>query len=222
MAWDVTFPSLIRAEKGFKYFTAENVFGKIEAHHNQLNRVKINQDLTELQEQVAKNNELALQVQSKGKEKATQHTKNNMTSDNDSDEQDDEQKAFFIKNFRRIMRKSNFQNFGKNKHESRRRSKKPCFGCKKIGHFIADCPEDKKKTKITKRAHPRRVSQDRRSKLVKLILVKNGIQMNKATLTMKMLQPWHSRPLLLINQAYLKISPMMKIKAQSCALWQRT
>jgi hypothetical protein len=58
--------------------------------------------------------------------------------------------AFFIKNFRRVLRKSNFQNFGKNKYESRRRSSKTYFGCKKIGHFIADCPEEKKKNKDTK------------------------------------------------------------------------
>jgi hypothetical protein len=58
--------------------------------------------------------------------------------------------AFFIKNFRRVLRKSNFRNLGKNKYEPRRRSSKPCFGCKKIGHFIADCPEEKKKNKDTK------------------------------------------------------------------------
>jgi len=56
MARDVTLPSLIRAERGFKHFTAKNVLGRIEAHHDQLRRVKINQDLAELQEQVAKHN----------------------------------------------------------------------------------------------------------------------------------------------------------------------
>jgi hypothetical protein len=66
---DVTLPSLIRAERGFKHFTAENVLGRIETHHDQLRRVKINQDLTELQEKAAKNNGIALQASSKGKEK---------------------------------------------------------------------------------------------------------------------------------------------------------
>jgi hypothetical protein len=42
MARDVTLPSLIRAERGFKHFTAENVLGRIEAHNDQLKRVKIN------------------------------------------------------------------------------------------------------------------------------------------------------------------------------------
>jgi hypothetical protein len=143
MARDVTLPSLIRAERGFKHFTTENIFGRIEAHHDQLKRVKINQDLTDLQEQVAKNNGLALQAKSKGKEKATQFSKNDDSSDNEDDEFDDEQMAFFIKNFRRVLRKSNFQSYGKNnnKYEPRRRSNKPCFGCNKVGHFIADCPK---------------------------------------------------------------------------------
>jgi hypothetical protein len=64
--------------------------------------------------------------------------------------------AFFIKNFRRVLKKSNFRNLGKNKYESRRRSSKPCFGCKKIGHFIADCPQEKKKNKDTKESSSKR------------------------------------------------------------------
>jgi hypothetical protein len=156
MARDVTLPSLIRAERGFKHFTAENVLGRIEAHHDQLKRVKINQDLANLQEQAAKNNGLALQAKLKGKERATQSSKHDDSSDVEDNELDDEQMAFFIKNFRRVLRKSNFRNFGKNKHDSRRRSSKPCFGCKKIGHFIADCPEEKKKNKDTKESSSKR------------------------------------------------------------------
>ena len=59
--------------------------------------------------------------------------------------------TFFIKNFTRVLKKSNFRNFGKNKkYEPRRRSNRPCFGYNKVGHFIADCPEEKKKNKDTK------------------------------------------------------------------------
>jgi hypothetical protein len=112
--------------------------------------------LADLQEQAAKNNRLALQAKLKGKEKATQSSKDDDSSDNEDDELDDEQMAFFIKNFRRILRKSNFRNLGKNKYESRRRSSKPCFGCKKIGHFIADCPKEKKKNKDTKESSSKR------------------------------------------------------------------
>jgi hypothetical protein len=151
IARNVTLPSLIRAQRGFKHFTTENVLGRIEAHHDQLKRVKINQDLADLQEQAAKNNGLAFQAKLKGKERATQSSKDDDSSDNEDNELDDEQMAFFIKNFRRVLRKSNFRNFSKNKHESRRRSSKPCFG-----HFIADCPEEKKKNKDTKKSSSKR------------------------------------------------------------------
>jgi hypothetical protein len=226
MARDVTLPSLIRAERGFKHFTAENVLGRIEAHHDQLRRVKINQDLADLQEQAEKNNRLALQAKLKGKERATQSSKDDDSSDNEDNELDDEQMALFIKNFRRVLRKSNFRNLGKNKYESRRRSSKSCFGCKRIRHFIADCPKKRRRTrtpsglsgrKEEEQGHPRGTSQDTKHVQVKLILVKNGIQMKRATPTMKMLQLWHSRPPLCINQVCLKISPMMRIKVQSCA-----
>jgi hypothetical protein len=56
MSRDITLPSLIRAERGFKHFTTENVLGRIETHHDQLKR-------------------LALQAKLKGKEKATQSSK---------------------------------------------------------------------------------------------------------------------------------------------------
>ena len=134
MARDVTLPSLIRAERGFKHFTAKNVLGRIEAHHDQLRRVKINQDLAELQEQAAKNNGIALQVSSKGKEKENQSSNNEESSHEEDDELDDEKIALFIKNFRRVFRKGNFRNYCKNKgkHEPRRRSNKPYFGCSQI------------------------------------------------------------------------------------------
>jgi hypothetical protein len=124
MAKDVTLPSLIRAERGLKHFTAQNVFGRIDAHHDRLKRVKINQDLADLQEQATKNNGLALQAKSKGKEKATQSSKNDESSDNEDDELDDKQMALFIKNFRRVLKKSNFRSYGKNKnkYEPRKRS----------------------------------------------------------------------------------------------------
>jgi hypothetical protein len=91
----------------------------------------------------------------------------------------------------------------------------------KLGISLQTVRKIKRRTRTPRRAHPRNKSQGTRSTPVKLTLAKNGIQMKRATPTMKMLQPWHSRHLCLILQAYLKILPMMKIKAQSCASWQK-
>ena len=100
---------------------------------------------------------MAFQAKSIGKDKATNFSKNEDSSNDEDDEIDDEQMAFFIKKFRRVLRKGNFRNYGKNKkYEPRRRSNRPCFGCNKVGHFIADCPEAKKKNKDTKESTSKR------------------------------------------------------------------
>jgi hypothetical protein len=204
MARDVTLPSLIRAEWGFKDFTAENVLGRIETHHDQLKRVKINQDLAYLQEQAAKNNGLVLQAKSKGKEKATQSSKNDESSDNEDDELDDKQMALFIKNFRRVLKKSNFRSYGKNKnkYEPRKRSMSVVLVARKLGISLQIARKIKRRARTPRRAHPRKKSQGTTSTPVKLTLANNGIQMKRATPTMKMLQPWHSRHLRLILQAF--------------------
>jgi hypothetical protein len=88
---------------------------------------------------------------------------------------------------------------------------------RKLGISLRIDRKKRRRTRAPRRAHPRRTSQDTKSMPVKLILVKNGIQMKKVTPTMKMLQPWHSRLYLHINQACLNISPMMKIKVQAYA-----
>jgi hypothetical protein len=87
---------------------------------------------------------------------------------------------------------------------------------RKLGISLWIIQKKRRRTRTLRRAHPRGTSQHTKSMPVKLILVKNGIQMKRETPTMKMLQPWHSRPPLRINQVCLKISPMMKIKVQSC------
>ena len=90
-------------------------------------------------------------------QKTNQSSKIEGTSSDDDNELDDEQMTFFIKNFTRVMKKSNFRNFEKNKKfEPRRRSNRPCFGCNKVGHFIADCLEEKKKNKDTKESSSKR------------------------------------------------------------------
>jgi hypothetical protein len=47
----------------------------------------------------------------------------------------------------------------------------------------------RRRTRTQRRTHSRGINQDIKSMSVKLILVKNGIQMKKTTPTMKMLQP---------------------------------
>jgi hypothetical protein len=144
----------------------------------------------------------------KGKERATQSSKNDDSSDNEDNELDDEQMAFLIKNFRRVLRKSNFR------EEDQARL---VLVARKLGTSLRIVRKKRRRTRIPRIAHSRGTSQDTKRVPVKLILVKNEVQMKRATPIMKMLQPWHPRPPLCINQVCLKISPMMRIKVQSCA-----
>jgi hypothetical protein len=91
----------------------------------------------------------------------------------------------------------------------------------KLGISLRIVQKKRKRTKTLMRAHPREINQNTRRRPVKLILVKRGIQMKKANPKKKMLQQWHSKHHLLIPQAYLKISPTMRIKILSCASWQK-
>ena len=51
-------------------------------------------------------------------QKANQSSIKEGTSSDDDEELNDEQMAFFIKNFTRVLRKGNFRNFGKNKKQA--------------------------------------------------------------------------------------------------------
>jgi hypothetical protein len=94
-----------------------------------------------------------------------------------------EQMALFVRKFNKMFKKSGFfnKNKDKDKIKTKRTSKRPCFGCGKEGHFIAECPNVK-----VRRRDTNKFDKTRRRKLVKLIWVKNGIQtMIAPTLTLK-------------------------------------
>ncbi|XP_066311232.1 uncharacterized protein [Miscanthus floridulus] len=75
--------------------------------------------------------------------------KKKKAKDNSSSEEEDsdEEVAFVIKNLRKFMKKSNRKIYGDGK---KRYMKRFCYGCGQTSHFIADCPNEKKKNKYNK------------------------------------------------------------------------
>ena len=102
----------------------------------------------------------------------SQEKKKKVKDDSSSGEEDSNAEvAFMIRNLRKFMKKkSNGKTYGDGK---RRFKKRFCYGCDQTGHFIADCPNEKRSTS-TIRMKTRRTKARRE---VKLILVKSGSQM---------------------------------------------
>ncbi|XP_066384849.1 uncharacterized protein [Miscanthus floridulus] len=78
-----------------------------------------------------------------------QEKKKKVKDDSSSEEEEsDKEVALIIRNFRKfIKKKSNQKTYGDGK---RRNKKSFCYGCVQTSHFIADCPNEKKKHKHNK------------------------------------------------------------------------
>ncbi|XP_062191357.1 uncharacterized protein LOC133895215 [Phragmites australis] len=67
---------------------------------------------------------------------------------------DDEEVALFVRKFTKFMRKGGYSKY-KRDMPKRRTSKRACYECGEVGHFIADCPNKKKsKDKEEKKGKP--------------------------------------------------------------------
>jgi hypothetical protein len=145
MVRDVQLPTLIREKRGFNKFTPADVIGRMEEHLITIKESKLSQEMSKMHEQLEKNKGVALKASSKKKKSSSSTSKT--VVDEDSDEDSDmnmtpEQMALFVRKFNKMFKKSGFfnKNKDKDKIKTKRTSKRPCFGCGKEGHFIAECP----------------------------------------------------------------------------------
>jgi hypothetical protein len=160
-----------------------------------------------------KKKEIAFKANKKSKNK--QVVVDSSSEEEDSSECDDEDMALFMKKFKKYIKKKMFLK-GDKKFKST--TKRTCYNCGKHGHFIANCPferrdddDDKKKCNPIRRTRATRgvKSPTRRSPRVNLTLVKNGSPMMKAPTSIVMVwQPLLSREHLL--QASLSSQSLIK------------
>jgi hypothetical protein len=150
MARDVQLPTLIREKGGFNKVTSADVIGIIEEHLITVKESKLSQEMPKMHEQLEKNKGVALKASSKEKKSSSSTSKTVVKEDSDEN-MTPEQMALFIRKFNKVIKKSGFLNKNKDKDKvkTKRTSKRPCFGCGKEEHFIAECPNIKVRRRET-------------------------------------------------------------------------
>jgi hypothetical protein len=153
MARDVQLPTLIREKRGFNKFTPADVIGRMEEHLITVKESKLSQEMSKMHEQLEKNKGVALKASRKDKRSSSSTSKTMVEEDSDGDDMNmtPEQIALFVRKFNKMFKKSDFfnKNKDKDKIKTKRTSKRPCFGCGKEGHFIAECPNIKVRRRDT-------------------------------------------------------------------------
>jgi hypothetical protein len=120
-------------------------------------------------EQLQKNKGVALKTSNKENKSSSSTFKTVVKEDSDEDNDENmtlEQMTLFIRKFNKVIKKSGLfnKNKDKDKDNTKRTSKRPCFGCGKEGHFIVEFPtimvrrrdtnkNDKNKKKEVREAH---------------------------------------------------------------------
>jgi hypothetical protein len=150
MARDVQLPTLIREKRGFNKFTPADVIGRMEEHLITVKESKLSQEMSKMHEQIEKNKGVPLKASRKEKNSSPSTSKTVVKEDSDVN-MTPEQMALFVRKFNKMFKKSSFLNKSKNKDKikMKRTSKRPCFGCGKEGHFIAECPNIKVRRRDT-------------------------------------------------------------------------
>jgi hypothetical protein len=149
MARDVQLPTLIREKGGFNKVTSADVIGIIEEQLITVKESKLSQEMSKMHEQLEKNKGVALKASSK--EKSSSSTSKTVVKEDSDENMTPEQMALFIRKFNKVIKKSGFLNKNKDKDKvkTKRTSKRPCFGCGKEEHFIAECPNIKVRRRET-------------------------------------------------------------------------
>jgi hypothetical protein len=148
---DTTGISLIQQDSTFKKMTPDDVLGKIINHEivvEEANLVKNwSKGITSSRKQ-----DIALKASKRSKKKQIVIESSGVEEEEEEEEDDDEGMALFIKNYNKFMSKRRALK-GNKGEKSRTRSKRVCYNCGNNGHFIAQCPYERREGEETQDLH---------------------------------------------------------------------
>jgi hypothetical protein len=134
--------ALICQDPSYKRMTSDDVLGRIinhEMHLEEANHIKnLYKGVS-----ISKKQDIALKTSNKSKKKKIMIERPSEEEEEHEDEKeyDEEEMALFIKKFNKFISKR--RPFRGDKKE-KPRSKRVCYNCGKSGHFIAQCPYERK------------------------------------------------------------------------------
>jgi hypothetical protein len=174
---------LIRQDPTYKKMTADDVLRMImnyEMYIQEANNIK------NLYKGIlrSKKQDIALKASKSKKKKVLIERPSNEEEEEKDKEEDNEREydedgvTLFIKKFNKFIKKRRPY---KRERKEKPRSKRVCYNCSKNGHFIAQCPyerkeEDNDKRKKFEKATRKKGNIVRISLMVKLMFAKNGTQ----------------------------------------------
>jgi hypothetical protein len=143
---DTTVISLIQQDPTFKKMTPDDVLGKI-INHEML--VEEAQHVKNLSKEIisSKKHDIAFKATKKSKsKKVVKESSSEEEVDDSIDEStkyDPGEVALFIRRFSKLMGKQKFFK-GDKKEKFRSKTKRACYNCGKYGHYIANCPYERR------------------------------------------------------------------------------
>ncbi|XP_025791222.1 uncharacterized protein LOC112872339 [Panicum hallii] len=145
---NITLCTMIRESPNYKRMTPEEVLGKIIKHEMMESEAKYVKSLSK-GTSTSRGQDIALKANKKEKSKKVVQESSSSDNESDSSSLDDDDMALLMKNFNKLMRNRNYK--GNKRYESSKRTKRNCYNCGKSGHYIANCPYEKKEDKEEKR-----------------------------------------------------------------------
>jgi hypothetical protein len=189
---DTTIISLVQQDSIFKKMTPNNILGKIVNHDmlvEEANHGKnLSKDITSSRKQ-----DITFKASKKGKsKKVIEEISSEEEDDDERTKYDLDEMTLFIRRFSKMMNKQKFFK-GDKKNKYRKRTKRACYNYGKYGHYIANCPherreeeDDKKKKKVYKKD-----KHYKKKPMVKLTLLMSGTRMMRVpTLITMVWPPW--------------------------------